>query len=514
MSIDTWISNWHFPAVALAKSKVSGYLKRLPVMEALEQTYVKVNNKSTISMFVFDVDDSDAEYHVKSLVYDKKVLPEPNWITTNPATGHAHVGYYLKSPISTTEKSRVKPMLYAEAVYEKLRGVLGGDVGYSGSLTRSPLVHPTQWLRDEPYELSELVSEAKLPKRQEGISRQGMGLGRNCELFDTLRFWAYDARSKYDNRSIWKELVSATATGLADKLFAENPLSASEVRAVANSVSDWTWTHMKDCEAFSKRQSFRSRMKPTSYVPDPTKPIEGHKGSQRAAELRNKIVKMYGEGKMYKEIAAELGIDVIKVRNQLAYARRLDKKAKSKMEKDQGNTQEDQSMSEKPKKKADFDKNQSPFGTPANIEAISLSYNEAHIKVYKLRGEPDECSICGATDSVVWGYDFSNRDSDPLVLYTEMEWEDYTGEVPYSLNADLYEPFCDMCQMQNIELVSGYMGHVAKNRYWVPEFMANDIVALAKTGMDDKDIAKKLKMPLGELEAYVANMKKHGTYSW
>jgi hypothetical protein len=100
----------------------------------------------------------------------------------------------------------------------------------------------------------------KPPKRL-GIRR---GIGRNVELFDRLRFWAYKWLGDYKasgDFERWGRAVLSQCEKYND--FAQT-LPRSEVVATAKSVAKWTWqkyTGRMDDKDFSRLQATRAKQK-------------------------------------------------------------------------------------------------------------------------------------------------------------------------------------------------------------------------------------------------------------
>ncbi|MBO0216417.1 primase C-terminal domain-containing protein, partial [Vibrio sp. Vb2880] len=71
---------------------------------------------------------------------------------------------------------------------------------------------------------------------------EASGLGRNCELFDSVRQWSYKAIREYwapNYKRKWNAAVY-------DKVESTNshfnaPLPVSEVKAIAKSIANWTY---------------------------------------------------------------------------------------------------------------------------------------------------------------------------------------------------------------------------------------------------------------------------------
>jgi hypothetical protein len=181
----------------------------------------------------------------------------------NKENGRGHIYYGLTTPVCRTSAARLKPLKLAAVVEEGLRIKLGADQGFAGFIGKTP--HHDKWRTFEPkfeavYDLGDLAEwvdlPAKVPKRL-GIRT---GIGRNVELFDRLRFWAYRWKADYRTTKTfeqWEQAVLTRAEALND--FAE-PLPLSVIKATAKSVAKWTWKHytgrMTD-EQFSKLQAAR-----------------------------------------------------------------------------------------------------------------------------------------------------------------------------------------------------------------------------------------------------------------
>lgn len=255
---DQWVDHWLFTDHALATDDLTHGLRRLPLDEALTKTYLRTNIASLTNMLVVDVDDPDADRLVKTLSWDDQTLPEPNWMTVNPSTGHAHVGYWLTEPVTTTEVARMAPLRFCSLVHEGLRATVPGDPAYTNRITRNPLHpgHQTTYMATEPYLLADLAARiTDMPRRLPKKARR-VGLGRNCTLFDDVRTWAYSQFKNFTRFDQFHKAVQMYAETVAIQ-FVTDPLPASEVRAIARSVAKWTWSTFDTAE-FSRRQAARA----------------------------------------------------------------------------------------------------------------------------------------------------------------------------------------------------------------------------------------------------------------
>src|SRR5690606_40230370 len=70
----------------------------------------------------------------------------------NPKNGHAHIGYELKAPVSTTTASKQKIIDYLAVIEAGMARKMGADSGYSGLLTKNPCHtywRTTIWTRED-----------------------------------------------------------------------------------------------------------------------------------------------------------------------------------------------------------------------------------------------------------------------------------------------------------------------------------------------------------------------------
>ena len=185
----------------------------------------------------------------------------PNFVAENPQNGRLHAFFELKTPIYTTDASRQKPIMLANAIYLRLRELFNADVGYSGLISKNPMHE--QWhtysIRKKPYSLNELSSKLdiswldvkKAPKQDEAV-----GLGRNCYIFHTARHWAYVEIRKYRGKtySIWLQCVMDHCLKLNEGI--TKPMQYNEIKGIAKSISRYCWKKDAYCyQEFIDRQS-------------------------------------------------------------------------------------------------------------------------------------------------------------------------------------------------------------------------------------------------------------------
>ena len=186
---------------------------------------------------MFDIDRSDAYF-----AWSDANLPTPTWIAQNPKNCHAHIGYMLATPVCTTHRARQNVIEYLAKIEQAYSLALGADRGYSGLITKNPC-HQT-WENHifdvQPYELGYLADFVELTELKTDL-KEVSGLGRNCMMFDTVRFWAYEAIRAYrgSNFDVWLGKVLEQCQN-ANSAFIE-PLPYSEVKATAKSIARYCW---------------------------------------------------------------------------------------------------------------------------------------------------------------------------------------------------------------------------------------------------------------------------------
>lgn len=278
-------------------------LYRLPIKEATECLLIQPNTAKLVVCLCFDVDRSLA-----AIDWNDRACPAPNITVRNPDNGHAHLIYLLEAPVSVSDVARIKPVMFMAAIQEGLRRDLGADRGYSGLVVKNP--RHKHWIthswRDEPYSLEELAGQVNLPTAAEVRKRSKQadyaGLGRNCTVFEVVRkqsytlvrdFWRPDGE-KHFIKAVQELVMASNLTDIG------NPMQPSECRAIARSISKWTWSKFN-------RHEFRA--------------IQSARGQKKGATKRDEMLptaqSMAAEGKSQREISQALGVSQKTVSNWL-----------------------------------------------------------------------------------------------------------------------------------------------------------------------------------------------------
>ena len=264
---------------------------------AIQMPYIQHNPPFMVNSLVFDIDRSDAFFS-----WSDANLAPPNWISKNPRNGHAHIGYLLATPVCRTYKGRESVLRYLASIEQAYTEALNADRGYVGLITKNPTHSKweTHILTEQPYELgylADFVDLKALPKKP----AESTGLGRNCTLFDIVRWWAYDAIRAFISGSYdgWHREVLNVAVN-ANCAFLE-PLPYSEVKATAKSVSRWVWrNHGKAYAKFIERQAAKGRKGDSSHG--------GKARSSQYSDMRHQALKLHIQGKSIKEISEYLNV--------------------------------------------------------------------------------------------------------------------------------------------------------------------------------------------------------------
>lgn len=274
----------------------SGLLIRSAERAALAR-YIQPNGPTHRYWLVYDIDRPGA-----AMDWSDRGAPPPSITAMNPANGHAHLIYGLETSVRIAPDAKSAPLRYAAAVDCALQRVLDADASYSGLICKNPL-HPhwqvTSW---EPrlYTLADLDSWLDLQPAQDRRKRlPDYGLGRNCNLFEKLRIWAYKAI-----RQGWPQLDRWRAACL-DRALMYNaqftvPLDQQEVSHVAWSVARYTFKRFSPA-GFSAWQAAQGR----------------RKGEKTRALMLPLAREKAAQGLSQREIAQSLGVSQKTVSNWL-----------------------------------------------------------------------------------------------------------------------------------------------------------------------------------------------------
>jgi hypothetical protein len=233
----------HLPNVCACTDALGVTMYRMRTI-AEKMRYIGPNQPNSISYIVHDLDKP-----LSVLAWEDYNCPPPNLVTVNPDNGHAHYLHALASPVHFNPASSKKAQRYLGAVDVALGRKLGADPGYQGNLTKNPL-HPhwpTICFSDVAYDLDTLSAHLDLdPYMDLRRHLPAEGLGRNCRLFEGLRWIAYRERrcaaQGWFGFEFFLNFVEAQGHRLNQEF--PSPLGDREVHGIAKSIAQWTWDNL------------------------------------------------------------------------------------------------------------------------------------------------------------------------------------------------------------------------------------------------------------------------------
>ena len=148
----------------------------------------------------------------------------------------------LLNKVFCQEEARLsKPYQYLRAIESAYDSKYQCDKHFARYIHRNPFYKDslTDWRHTKRHSLNELAEVVNLnTARVKKGSRAVKGNGRNCTVFDDLRFWAYNQDKKQFTYEQWQQRCYTQA--VAYNAF-ENPLPPEELIGIARSVAKYTY---------------------------------------------------------------------------------------------------------------------------------------------------------------------------------------------------------------------------------------------------------------------------------
>ena len=196
---------------------------------------------------VLDLDGSNALYRLVDAVEHGDILM-PNWAVTRKESGGTHAVWNLARPVHRGAKARPGPLKALARVSEFYADTLKADAGYTGVLAHNPMsAHGigffTNWFHRQPYTLPALGEVIPLGWRRPVVSRTGVG--RNCDLFQSLIRWAGRPENTTND--------CLAAAHVINQSF-DIPLPHGEVAATARSVHHYRARWVAKGQYFTQEQ--------------------------------------------------------------------------------------------------------------------------------------------------------------------------------------------------------------------------------------------------------------------
>jgi len=230
------------PYHPLATNKL-GSLSHFPKDIALSKNYIQHNKEGSIKTLIIDVDDSEGHYK-----WDDLHAPPPNFAIMNPVNGHVHLAYFIRNKIFRNRVDNMKAFRLLSAIETALIKKVEGDPYYTNLISKNLLSE--HWSRYffnlYEYDLDYFFDYLVLPpKTYKENTLFNAGLGRNCTMFDQLRFWAYSSFRDFNyniDLDFFINHLFAHATRKLNSQFII-PLGEREIFGIAKSIGKWTYIH-------------------------------------------------------------------------------------------------------------------------------------------------------------------------------------------------------------------------------------------------------------------------------
>ena len=266
---------------------------------------IELRTPNSFPALIFDVDTLPQDY--LSIAFGVTVRP-PNWIVSNPETGHAHVVYCFARPVLHGDGMRQKPLMWRQRIAEYYRMEYGADRGYAGVLTHNP-VHPkweTTWWRDEPWTLPELAEV--IPKGWRIPPKPTTPEGRNVTLFNAALRW-FGRPSNWDASTDLGDVHEWIGTCNVEWFNApeQPPLDDNEVLWIAKSV----------CRISRKNLASGQTQQNFSFIQAAKGRRSGEGRRRRTTERDAAIVRAVQAGVSIHRVAYDFALDRSTIRHIL-----------------------------------------------------------------------------------------------------------------------------------------------------------------------------------------------------
>ena len=269
---------------------------------ALGKAYVQIRTQKVQGYVSLDVDRAGA-----GAAWLDAGLPKPTFICISRDSGRAHIDYELAVPVIIDPPG--KSARYLAAVERGFVNRLEADPAFAGMLSKNPL--SARWdvrIHDRAYELDELSCWLDLADTQYQ-PRAAIGVGRNCALFDAVRFYAYSVVTTYGSATAFGHDLLQRAQNL--NAFA-SPLSSREVVGIAKSVSNWTWEKRERFIGRKRRGAMGFSIPPVMLAEKRLQLVREHRAlaGTRSANLRREQSRAAIAAAVSRLLAASLSVTV------------------------------------------------------------------------------------------------------------------------------------------------------------------------------------------------------------
>lgn len=243
----------NLPTYPYATNDFQEGLHRHRKVDAPKFKYIQHNPSNSMQSMVVDIDHD---------VYPDDIEPRPNIIVSNKDNAKAHAIYLIKPNVHLNEHSSRKPIIFAENVLKGLTHRLEGDPNYAGLICKNPLNDSYRVYnpRNGLYDLTELAEWIPDKILKAKPLKEDPAYGRNCQVFDWCRHWAYIAIREFVSGSFeaWHTEVLTRCIGLNLNVYL--PMTQHEVKTIAKSISKWVWSNRFKLTDYSKQRARANRL--------------------------------------------------------------------------------------------------------------------------------------------------------------------------------------------------------------------------------------------------------------
>lgn len=225
----------------------------LPKSKAINYNNIQTDHPQWQNYFVVDIDTNWLN------VLDKTQL-KPNLLVSNKENARAHLFFRIEA-LCKTESARIKPLKYAASIEKSLCFQLEGDSCFNNQTTKNPIktdFYRVLSFRDKAYSFSELHEYLDLSKR--AVTQEISGLSRNCDMFDIVRYKAYEIAKTYQNKSDFDSFYKFLLNYAEKNNTFKNPLVISEINSVVKSVAKWTFKNYRGSNANRGRDKLKTSL--------------------------------------------------------------------------------------------------------------------------------------------------------------------------------------------------------------------------------------------------------------
>ena len=274
---------------------------RVSAFEAWNFPEIELRAGNSWPCIILDCDGENALYRIVEAVEKAEILT-PNWTVTRKGSGGTHAVWNLARPVHRGEAARKGPLKSLARVSEFYADTLRADSGYCQVLSHNPMESAhgpgfvTNWFHREAYTLPQLGEVIPFGWRRPLVSRTGVG--RNCDLFQSLIRWAGSPSNLVND--------CLAAAHVINQSF-DLPLPHAEVAATARSVHGYRARWIAKSEYYTQEQ--RSLW-------GKARGIKSGEARRKLTHERDKeIIQAVSEGRSRRDVGREFGLSYYAVWN-------------------------------------------------------------------------------------------------------------------------------------------------------------------------------------------------------